>query len=85
MGKRGKGSEPATQSHSGPKQNDSPECFVTELQRRVKPLIDLIQELRMVSASLFSTFQLAEVAVSGDLFHRILTAIHGLRVPPAST
>jgi len=31
------------------------------------------------------TFQRAEVAVSGDLFRRILTAIHGLRAPPAST
>ncbi|PUB18727.1 DDE family transposase [Yoonia sediminilitoris] len=29
------------------------------------------------------TFQLAEVAVSGDLFTRILTAIHRPRVPPA--
>ena len=31
------------------------------------------------------TFQLAEVAVSGDLFQRILAAIHGLRAPPAPT
>ncbi|PSL17147.1 hypothetical protein [Shimia abyssi] len=28
------------------------------------------------------TFQLAEVAVSGDLFTRILAAIHRLRAPP---
>ena len=27
-------------------------------------------------------FQLAEVAVSGDLFNRILAAIHRLRAPP---
>jgi hypothetical protein len=31
------------------------------------------------------TFQLAEVGVSGDMFDRILTAIHGLRAPPPST
>jgi hypothetical protein len=30
-------------------------------------------------------FQRADVAVSGDLFRRILTAIHGLRAPPAET
>ena len=29
------------------------------------------------------TFQLSEVAVSGDLFNRILEAIHRLRAPPA--
>jgi len=29
------------------------------------------------------TFQLAEIAVSGDLFNRILAAIHRLRSPPA--
>jgi len=28
------------------------------------------------------TFQLAEVAVSGDLFKRILEAVHRLRAPP---
>jgi hypothetical protein len=31
------------------------------------------------------SFQLAEVAVSGDLFRHILTAIHRLRAPPVST
>ncbi len=40
---------------------------------------------RVVRHARAITFQLAEVAVSGDLFHRILTAIHGLRAPPAST
>jgi hypothetical protein len=29
------------------------------------------------------TFQLAEIAVSGDLFNRILAAIQRLRSPPA--
>ena len=28
------------------------------------------------------TFELAEIAVSGDLFNRILAAIHRLRAPP---
>jgi Transposase DDE domain group 1 len=40
---------------------------------------------RVVRHARAITFQLAEVAVSGDLFRRILTAIHGLRAPPAST
>ena len=40
---------------------------------------------RVVRHARAITFQLAEVAVSGDLFRRILTAIHGLRGPPAST
>ncbi len=31
------------------------------------------------------TFQLAEVAVSGELFTRILSAIHRLRSPPVAT
>ena len=31
------------------------------------------------------TFQLAEVAVCGDLFHRILAAIHRLRPSPVPT
>ena len=31
------------------------------------------------------TFQLAEVAVSGDLFNRILAAIQRLRAPPVTT
>jgi hypothetical protein len=33
---------------------------------------------------LATTFQLAEVAVSGDLFRRILAAIQRLRAPPVS-
>jgi len=40
---------------------------------------------RVVRHARAITFQLAEVAVSGDLFRRILMAIHGLRAPPAST
>ena len=37
---------------------------------------------RVVRHARAITFQLAEVAVSGNLFHRILTAIHRLRSPP---
>jgi len=37
---------------------------------------------RVVRHARTITFQLAEVAVSGDLFRRILTAIHGLRASP---
>lgn len=38
---------------------------------------------RVVRHSRAITFQLAEVAVSGDLLSRILKAIHRLRSPPA--
>jgi hypothetical protein len=37
---------------------------------------------RVVGHARAITFQLAEVAVSGSLFHRILNAIHQLRSPP---
>jgi hypothetical protein len=37
---------------------------------------------RVVRHARAITFQLAEVAVSGDLFRHILTAIHRLRAPP---
>jgi hypothetical protein len=37
---------------------------------------------RVVRHARAITFQLAEVAVSGDLFNRILAAIHRLRAPP---
>ena len=37
---------------------------------------------RVVRHARAITFQLAEVAVSGDLFKRILEAIHRLRAPP---
>ncbi len=38
---------------------------------------------RVVSHARAITFQLAEIAVSGNLFNRILAAIHRLRSPPA--
>jgi len=37
---------------------------------------------RVVRHARAITFQLAEVAVTGDLFNRILAAIHRLRSPP---
>jgi hypothetical protein len=37
---------------------------------------------RVVRHARTITFQLAEVAIPGDLFHRILTAIHRLRPAP---
>jgi regulation of enolase protein 1 (concanavalin A-like superfamily) len=37
---------------------------------------------RVVRHARAITFQLAEVAVSSDLFNRILEAIHRLRAPP---
>ena len=37
---------------------------------------------RVVRHARAITFQMAEVAISGDLFNRILTAIHRLRSPP---
>ena len=37
---------------------------------------------RVVRHARTITFQLAEVAVRGDLFRRILVAIHRLRAPP---
>jgi hypothetical protein len=37
---------------------------------------------RVVRHARAVTFQLAEVIISGDLFHRILAAIHRLRPPP---
>ena len=40
---------------------------------------------RVVRHARAITFQLAEVAVSDDLFTRILAAIHRLRSPPAAT
>jgi hypothetical protein len=40
---------------------------------------------RVVRHARAITFQLAEVAVSGDLFNRILKAIHRLRAPPVPT
>ncbi len=40
---------------------------------------------RVVRHARSITFQLAEVAVSGDLFNRILAAIHRLRAPPVPT
>jgi len=40
---------------------------------------------RIVRHARAIAFQRADVAVSGDLFRRILTAIHGLRAPPAET
>ena len=40
---------------------------------------------RVVRHARAITFQLAEDGVSGDMFNRILTAIHGLRAPPPST
>jgi len=44
---------------------------------------DLPEEMADWSlTSLPITFQMAEVAISGDLFNRILTAIHRLRSPP---
>ncbi|UOA21235.1 hypothetical protein DSM14862_04075 (plasmid) [Sulfitobacter indolifex] len=39
---------------------------------------------RVVRHARAITFQLAKVAVSGSLFHRILNAIHRLRSPPVS-
>ena len=40
---------------------------------------------RVVRHARSITFQLAEVAVSGDLFNRILAAIQRLRAPPVPT
>ncbi len=40
---------------------------------------------RVVRHARAITFQLAEVAVCGDLFHRILAAIHRLRPSPVPT
>jgi hypothetical protein len=40
---------------------------------------------RVVHHARSITFQLAEVAVSGDLFNRILAAIQRLRAPPVPT
>jgi hypothetical protein len=40
---------------------------------------------RVVRHARAITFQLAEVAVSGELFTRILSAIHRLRSPPVAT
>ena len=41
--------------------------------------------VRVVRHAHAMTFQLAEVIVSRDLFHRILAAIHRLRSPPVRT
>jgi hypothetical protein len=40
---------------------------------------------RVVRHARAVTFQLAEVMISGDLFHRILLAIHRLRPSPVPT
>ena len=51
---------------------------LTSLQTRlIKIAARVVRHARAI------TFQLAEVAVSGDLFTRILAAIHRLRSPPA--
>lgn len=53
---------------------------LTSLQTRlIKIGARVVRHARAISV------QLAEVAVSGDLFRHILTAIHRLRAPPVST
>lgn len=56
------------------------DCSLTSLETRLIKI-----GARVVSNASAITFQLAEVAISGDLFRRILTAIHGLRARQAST
>lgn len=53
---------------------------LTSLQTRlIKIGARVVRDARAI------TFQLAEVAVSGAVFHRILAAIHRLRSPPVAT
>mgnify|MGYP000352269754 CR=1 FL=1 len=53
---------------------------LTSLQSRlIKTGARVVRHARAI------TFQLAEVAVTGDLFNRILAAIHHLRSPPVAT
>jgi hypothetical protein len=54
--------------------------LLTSLQARlIKIRAQVVRHARAI------TFQLAEVSVSGNLFNRILAAIHRLRAPPVPT
>lgn len=71
--------DPVMRQVVGGRAVDAKAASATSLQTRLIKI-----GARVVRHARAITFQLAEVAISGDLFHRILAAIHRLHAPPVT-